>query len=146
MYSRSKTQSSPAESTEKNLQHGKQTWCSDLKETNGKIQFVDKLNPHLNEKSTQCCRFSCKALGQPDYWLQQIKVIPEYQRSANTGFYTEVVQDDMSAVQFVRIYMRQCGVMSAYVRMCLRVQVYLQTLQWVCFMAACGRNRACWVL
>lgn len=57
------------------------TWCLDFRETDGTIQFVDKPNPHTNEKSTQRCQFSCRALDQPDYWLQQIKVIPEYQRS-----------------------------------------------------------------
>lgn len=38
------------------------------------------------ESNTQCCQFSCRMLDQPDYWLQQIKVIPEYQRRAHAGW------------------------------------------------------------
>lgn len=54
----------------KNLQHGKhRTWCLEFRVTDGTIQFVDKPNPHLNEKSTQCCcQLSCRALDQPDYF------------------------------------------------------------------------------
>lgn len=36
--------------------------------------------------NTQRCQFSCRTLDQPDYWLQQIKVIPEYQRRAHAGW------------------------------------------------------------
>lgn len=36
--------------------------------------------------NTQRCQFSCRTLDRPDYWLQQIKVIPEYQRRAHAGW------------------------------------------------------------
>lgn len=52
------------------LQHGKhRTWRLVFRVTDGTIQFDDKPNPHLNEKSTQCCcQFSLRALDQPDYF------------------------------------------------------------------------------
>lgn len=38
------------------------------------------------ESNTQRCQFSCRTHDQPDYWLQQIKVIPEYQRRVHAGW------------------------------------------------------------
>lgn len=88
----------------KNLQH--KTWCLDFRVTDGTIQFVDKPNPHLNEKSTQCrCQFSWRAVDQPDYFgltaadQSNPQILEEYVHGT-TVYYTEAQWDDESAAHF----------------------------------------------
>lgn len=77
------------------------------------------------ESNTQRCQFSCRTLDQPDYWLQQIKVIPKYQRRVHAGWPCHTPARR-----------RQC-LQGGNEGLCLHLALYV----WAAVCGSCGRGQ-----